>query len=639
MNFLDAIHQGDLTAVRKQLAGRPELLNRADAQGNTPLHYAVASHHLALIEYLIFQGADVSVKNQQGETAAQWYEEIIVSLHSFRQLISSKELRLVIEVNDVQFMKDEVIVKSHSCGLRFAHGKTMLHCAVELQKPAIVQLILEGIPQENINRLLNLQDSRGRTPIALAEQFYHYGTPTAREIFHSLQEKQQATIPEEINSSGEPLPLGEWPLAMNQEFMNRIKQLSARLKQPITPADFESLNPMREVICQLAYVTCRQALTRLLTPERQDLSEKTLLHSLFGSWCGHIRLEFQKKLQTVADYLAELIQQKKVDEVIYFSDEEICSRGWIDVSENKIYLNPTQKYAKNTIYLVTTLIHEITHKVVKSYDFAVMGCFIDSQGYSIDLDISFQLASTGLDEKSTPVHVQLFELRQLLQEGASPDWREHLNHWMALNNADTQTLAILVLAALPEGHAKYQRKQNTLLIKKHFLSTAYLKKYPTPPPLLTTYRSPVTEPSMGIALPSSDVPPGPSRTEPTRRSLGKSWFSWCHNPEEESAAIAVQSELSRSGSANYSFKTRLVNRFKAKQKGERVTGSPSPSSDQDEGMCDSLSRILSPPTQLSQAMASTSFSTPSNLPLAVSSPPQRLSFVGYIRDNDSDDTE
>jgi ankyrin repeat protein len=649
MNFLDTIHQGDVEAVRQQLVERPELLNQTDAQGNTPLHYAVASHHLALIEFLIYpneddgkEAADVSVKNQQGETAAQWYEELIVSLHSSGKPFSSKELRKIIEANDVPIIK-EYLEGILSPSLRFSRGSTLLHWAVELQRPTIVKLILDGITQENINRLLNLKDSRGRTPVALAEQFYHYGTPTAREIFHSLQEKQHATIPEEINSRDEPLPL-VWPLAMNQEFMDRIKQLSERLKQPITPADFQSLNPMREVICQLAYITCYRALSQLssLINKAESFSKKMLLQDLlrilFGSWSTENQIGFFRKIEITASYLANLIiKQQQVEQVIHFSDKKEEAKGWSRPAENKIYLNPTGK--TNLTELVTVLIHEATHIATQSYDFATMDFCVDRKIYFFDLDNVCQLASMGIEGKLTPEKAKLFELRQLLQEGNSPDWQEHLKHWKALNNADTQTLAILLLAALPEGYAQFDKKQNTLLIKKQFLSTAYLKKHPTPPPLLTPYWSPVTEPPAGIAPPSSDDPPGLPRTEPTRRSFSN-WFLPCSNPEKEPPEIVVQSELSRSGSANRSVRKKFVDLLiKRKQEGARVTGSQSPSSDQDEGMCDSLSRSLSPPTQLSQAMASTSFSTPSTLPLAVSSPPQRLSFVGSIRDNDSDDTE
>lgn len=480
MNFLEAIHQGDLTAVRQQLAEKPVLLNQADVQGNSPLHYAVARHDLVLIEFLIHQGAEVTAKNQQGETAGEWYKEVINSLFYLEQLIDSEELRIVIENNDVEFVTDHLKTGlSHS--LRFSRGNTLLHLAVELQKPAIVKVILEGITPKKIDQLSKLKNSQGVTPLALAEQkLCPYATPVAQEIFAVLQ-KQPTTAPGESASMSQPLPTG-WPFLIDKDFKNRINELSNKLKNPITVADFATLNPLREVICQLAYITCRQALPRLSKLEKQNSLEETLLHNLFGGWGENTRLEFQKKLQAIVGYLTNLIQQQQVNQVIHFSNEIPDADGWYCIDEKKIYLNPMAEKT-NLISLVIAFIHETTHKINNSYDFATMVDSRDSKGYIIYLKKFYQLASTGESKKLTPEYVKRFELRQLLQEGVRPDRQQRLNHWMALNNADTQSLAILLLATLPEKYAQVDKKQQTLLIKSEFLSAKYLKKHPAPLPL------------------------------------------------------------------------------------------------------------------------------------------------------------
>lgn len=481
MNFLEAIHQGDLTAVRQQLAEKPALLNQADVQGNSPLHYAVARQDLVLIEFLIHQSADVTAKNHQEETVGEWYEEFYASRHKLEKLIDSKKLRQVIEKNGVQVIADYLRLGG-SRSLRFSRGSTLLHLAVELQKPAIVQVILEGSSQKNINRLLNLKDSRGRTPLDLAQQFYQYGTPVAQQLFSLLQEKQHATAAEDSASTSQPLPTG-WPFLIDKDFKNRINELSNKLKYPITTDDFKQLEPFREVIVQLAYITCRQALPRLSSLERITALEKTLLHRLFGSWCDNTRLDFQNKLQAIAGYLANLIQQQQVNQVIHFSNEISQAHGWHCFEQNRIYLNPTANKT-NLIFLVVVLIHEATHIATQSYDFATMETSINCKGCNtIDFNQAYRLASTGEYENLTPERIKLFELRQLLQEGVRPDRQQRLNHWMALNNADTQSLAILLLATLPEKYAQVDKKQQTLLIKSEFLSAKYLKKHPAPLPL------------------------------------------------------------------------------------------------------------------------------------------------------------
>lgn len=530
--LLEAVHHGDLKTVESTLTKYPVLLNRPDKpQGNTPLHYAVAQHDLVLIEFLIQKGAKVAAENQREETAGKWYEEFINSLFYLGQLINLKELRLVIENNDVEFLTDHLKTGlSHS--LRFSRGSTLLHLAVELQKPDIVKAILEGITQENINQLLKLEDSRGRTPLDLAQQFSRHGTLLAKQVHSILQEKPRTTAPEESASMSQPLPTA-WPFLIDTAFKNRINELSNQLKNPIVVADFTALNPLLEVICQLACITCRQALARLSKLERQNSLEETLLRSLFGNWLGNTRLEFQKKLQAIVGYLADLIQQQQVNQVIHFSNKLSHAEGWYCTEEKKIYLNPMAEKA-NLVSMVIALIHETTHKVNHSYDFVTMAYSLDRKGYDIDLKNFYQLVLTGEAEELTPERVKLFELRQRLQEDVSRDWRQQLHHWMALNNADTQTLAILLLATLPENYAKFDKKQQTLLIKTQFLSAEYLNKHLAPLPLTAPSPPPVPEPPVMNAYTSSDEPPGVPRTATTtRRSVGKMFKGLFNKQPEE----------------------------------------------------------------------------------------------------------
>lgn len=538
--LLEAVHHGNKEKVESTLTKYPALLNRTDAQGNTPLHYAVAQHNLKLIECLIQQGAEVTTKNQQGETAAEWYEELLAGMCTLEKLLDSTEMLQLVEENNVQIITDYLKLEA-ARSLRFSRGSTLLHLAVELQKPDIVKAILEGITPEKIDQLSKLKNSQGDTPLALAEQKLHpYATLVAQEI-HAVLKKTPATAPEESEPMSQPLPTAWSFLIDKTTFNSRVNKLSKKLKNPIVVADFEQLNPLREVICQLAYITCHQALDRLSKLERQNSLEETLLRSLFGNWLGNTRLEFQNKLQAIVDYLADLIQQQQVDQVIHFSNEIPHANGWYCFEEKKIYLNPMAEKA-TLISVVMALIHETTHKIHNSYDFATMAYSLGRECYAIDLKQFYKLASTGADEKLTPERVQLFELRQRLLEGDRPGWRQRLHQWMALNNADTQTLAILLLATLPEKYAKFDNKQQTLLIEEQFLSAAYLNKHPTPLPLTAPSPPPVPEPPVVGTHPPSDNEPGLSRTATTTsRSVGKLFKNLFKKQPEEQQVTSPQS--------------------------------------------------------------------------------------------------
>jgi ankyrin repeat protein len=590
--LLEAVDQGDLKTVKSTLAKYPELLNWVDKpQKNTLLHYAVAQHDLALIEFLIYQGANVTIKNQQGETAAKWYEEFIASRYKLKKLFDTKDLLRLFEKNDVRIIEN-YIKGGLSGALRFSRGRLMLHWAVELQRPAIVKLILGEIAQENITQILNLKDSLGWTPLTLAQRFYQNSFPTALEILKALQEKGHTAAPSESTLINQPLPTA-WLSVIDKDFKSKINYLSNKLKVPITLADFAALNPLREVICQLAYITCLQVLSRLSSLKRYTFLEEKLLHNLFGSWCSNTQLKIQKKLQAIVVYLDNLIQKKQVDQVIHFSNEIPHASGWCCFEEKKIYLNPMAKKA-NLLTLVIALIHETTHWAIHSYDFAKMAYFIDNEGCTINFNQACQLASTGEAKKLTPEQVKLFELRQLLHGGLSPDWRQQLNHWMALNNADTQTLAILLLATLPEGYAKFNKKEQTLLIKPQFLSAEYLNKHPTPLPFTTPSPQPLQLPQAMAAVTASVDQPVPLRSESGNRS-------------KVNVAETFTSLLK-------------------KLKGQHATNPGSPSSDFSDDSTDS-SRTLSPLLQLPQMIAAQTTSPP-----AASTQPNKrsLSFANSL---------
>lgn len=465
------------------------MINRADAQGNTPLHYAVAQGDLESIDSLIKQGALITVKNTQGETAADWFQEYIASTCSSKPA-QLEELRQEIEENNIQFVT-ECLKAGVSRTLRFSGGETLLHLAVEAQQNAIIKVLLEGISDAAIKRLLDLTNSRGLTPLALAlaQQRCQPGSRVAQEILSYLQAKQRAAVAG-VAAAAIQTPPPRLPLTLITIEQQELKALADSFTRLRTSVDFEQLNPRRSTLVKLAYNTTLQAVKHLskLHPQTSHFWEKQprlekVLQRLFGVWNDKTRLNFKQKLHSIRDYLAHLIQQQQVDQVVQFSDEEPSVEGWCDYAEGKIFLNPMR--TKSVIALVTTLIHEVTHKIDRSYDFFATDYCIKKQVFSIDFYRAYQLAAAGTAEELPPERRRVFEIRQLLEEGFSDCWQQNLYHWMALNSAETLAMAILALASVPVGAAQFERgsRQTILEIKPQQLSGDEAVTVPFRPPV------------------------------------------------------------------------------------------------------------------------------------------------------------
>ena len=64
----DAAGKGDLAAVKVAVSAKPATVNERDAKKATPLHYAAAGGHTAVIEFLVARKADVNARKPDGVT-------------------------------------------------------------------------------------------------------------------------------------------------------------------------------------------------------------------------------------------------------------------------------------------------------------------------------------------------------------------------------------------------------------------------------------------------------------------------------------------------------------------------------------------------------------------------------------------
>jgi hypothetical protein len=536
VDLIEAIHQGNKAAIQR-LVANPDALNSTDLHGNTPLHYAVAQRDLALIERLVKQGAPITAGNLQGETAADWFHEYIVSFYCSEHLTNLEELlHQQIKEDDVQFLASG-LKAGLSRALRFSRGETLLHWSVELQKPAIVKSILEGISNEDIKRLLHLANSRGLTPLSLAQQRCQPGTRMDQEILNYLRERQHTAASGMAASAIQIQPTSWFRLSFFTIEAQEIKALADSVTHPLTSAKFEQLNSLRLTIVKLAYKTAFKAFVHwsqlrfsILPLGEQPSVIKELLQQLFGGWSDQIQLNFEKKLRSSLDYLARLIQQQRVDQVIQFFDEKSPCSGCYCPDENKIFLNPAIE--PNSMALVITLIHEVTHQVEQSYDFFRPVHSIKKQGFSMDLDSAYQLAATGKAEALTSEQRKRFEIQQLLEEGFSDAWQQNLYRWMALNSAETLAIAILALATVPVGAAEVistSQRKSILKIHPWFLSGEAVsaplsppKPNPTAALCQPTPSKALRSPSQAMALPKGLKPVSPESDVSTcSRSSGE----------------------------------------------------------------------------------------------------------------------
>ena len=61
-----AIRERDLSKVRTLLDGEPELLHTGDSRGNLPIHWAVMTRQIDIIDELLARGADINARRQDG---------------------------------------------------------------------------------------------------------------------------------------------------------------------------------------------------------------------------------------------------------------------------------------------------------------------------------------------------------------------------------------------------------------------------------------------------------------------------------------------------------------------------------------------------------------------------------------------
>ena len=150
---------GDVRGVRKMLDAEPQLVNRGDSQGGTPLHRAVASSASKVIRLLLDRGADITALHGSGPGnatgyAAVDYQPIDLALfwHGRRDIETARtlldrgaayDLAIAAALGDLERVTSILdedpsrVRESRPCGRR------ALSAAVEFGHDRIVRLLLD----------------------------------------------------------------------------------------------------------------------------------------------------------------------------------------------------------------------------------------------------------------------------------------------------------------------------------------------------------------------------------------------------------------------------------------------------------------------------------------------------------------
>lgn len=177
-----AAQSGSRDQVVQALAANAALVNARDTEGNgvTPLMCVhMADEHIGVIDLLIERGADVTLRDSTGATAAHWAVSFDMAA-SLRKLLDAGTPLEVVDNNGATLLMaclDQHSAKPDDClplllerysaaalhlDTRDAEGRTALHYAVDSCYPQGVQMLLTAGADPTIT------DEQGRTPLRYA---------------------------------------------------------------------------------------------------------------------------------------------------------------------------------------------------------------------------------------------------------------------------------------------------------------------------------------------------------------------------------------------------------------------------------------------------------------------------------------
>ncbi|KAM6449311.1 inversin isoform 4-T6 [Liasis olivaceus] len=146
---------GHKRALLKQISGNPDLKDKEDQFGRTPLMYCILADRLDCAEALLKMGTDVDKADHSQRTALHLAAQKQTALHWSAYYNNPEHVKLLIKHDS-------------NIGIPDIEGRIPLHWAANHKDPSAihtVKCILDAAPTES---LLNWQDYEGRTPLHFA---------------------------------------------------------------------------------------------------------------------------------------------------------------------------------------------------------------------------------------------------------------------------------------------------------------------------------------------------------------------------------------------------------------------------------------------------------------------------------------
>lgn len=179
-----AIVNGNLNNVRVLLTHGSDV-NQVDREGKTPLIKAVESGHDHLVKFLLYNEADANLGDREGNTPLMW--AVMTN--------NVKAIETLFESSQESITKTPVDVNR-----RNTKRETSLHL---IAKNAMLSRVLPLLLERQA--VLNVQDSKGRTPLIIAASV---GNKSAVEMLldrradHSVRDSSGKTASETARSAG-----------------------------------------------------------------------------------------------------------------------------------------------------------------------------------------------------------------------------------------------------------------------------------------------------------------------------------------------------------------------------------------------------------------------------------------------------
>ncbi|MEW9905972.1 MAG: hypothetical protein AB2990_01085 [Candidatus Symbiodolus clandestinus] len=470
---------------------------------NTKLHQAVANRQFEAIDNIVSLDPNIiTIKNKQGETAADWFLEYLNNFFLLEEPHQMEQLPEKIKSGDITFVAD-YLEFGISPKLRFSDCNTLLHFAIQYNQIEIIQLILQYSSPELVSILLNMRNSTGVCPKELVTELGKKHPDILKSMLSSTHSNIQLSTK---NTTTDFLPP-----QVTKIVLDNISEKLSKIKKE---SDFDKFSPSLEYLCQIAYFVCNQSIKILKKNENIFITSKKLLNPLFnGNFTTSDKSLIQENIQKISNYFKKIIQEDRVHQEIKLSTEKPYS-AFTSKYRKIIYINPLLANF-NLINLTLTLIHEVSHLILSNFDFKYCKQY-EKHIFSFDFIDCLQLLDQVEPYKCriSEEGIYLLKIQHSLEGTKLP-----FNNWLAHRNADTFAVAVLGLAAFGWNCAEVE-DSNLLINGNRFLTALSDYSYQLQP--TTKPRSP-DPPSETLLSPmaSSDHPKNPNLLRKIRRIILK----------------------------------------------------------------------------------------------------------------------